>query len=85
MHFATHNPPTNILYKNSKILKFTDGVKLKNFHLVLDDINKKLPTALQNIFIPAKETHNYQTRGSTLYKMSLPKIKKVTYGGYSIN
>ena len=65
-------------------MKFTDSVKIKNFLLVQDDINKKLPTALQNVFKTLKEEHNYRTRGSACHKMKVPAIKKVNYGEYSI-
>ena len=85
INFAPYNSPTNHLYMNSKILKFTDHIKLQNFLLVHDDFNKKVPLALQNSFTPAINTHKYPTRGATNFKMILPKIKKVTYGEYSIS
>ena len=85
INFAHYNASTNLLYKNSKILKFTDQIKLNNFLLVLETINKKVPFALQNSFTPASETHSYLTRGATYCKVSLPKIKKVTYGEKSIS
>ena len=44
-----------------------------------------MPFALQNSFIPASQTHSYHTRGATYQKVSLPKIKKVTYGENSIS
>ena len=85
INFKPYNTPSNHLYKESKILKFTDGIKLKNFLLVVDNVNNNLPFALQNSFTPAKDIHNYRTRATTFYKMSLPKINKVTYGEYSIS
>ena len=44
-----------------------------------------MPFALQNSFILASDTHSYRTRGATHQKVSLPKIKKVTYGENSIS
>ena len=76
INFASYNSSTNHLYKESKILKFTDYIKLQNFLLVHDNINKKVPFALQNSFTPAANVHNHHTRGAIHYKMILPKIKK---------
>ena len=60
-------------------------MKLNNFLLVLETINKKVPFALQNSFTLASDTHSYRSRGATHQKVSLPKIKKVTYGENSIS
>ena len=76
INFAPYNSPTNHLYKESKILKFTDYIKLQNFLLVHDNIHKKVPFALQNSFTLAIDAHKYPTRGATHYKMTLLKIKK---------
>ena len=62
INFAPYNSPTNHLYKTSKILKFTDFIKLQNFLLVHDDINKKIPYALQNTFKAAKDSHGHLTK-----------------------
>ena len=40
---------------------------------------------MQNTFIPAIDAHNYPSSGAICYKMTLPKIKEVTYGEYSIS
>ena len=58
---------------------------MQNLLLVHDDIHKQIPYALQNTFKPSADRQNHQTRGVTNFKMSLPKIKKVTYGEYSIS
>ena len=85
INFAPYNSKTDHLYKRLKILKFTDYVKLQNFLLVHDVINKKTPFALQNSFIPAKNAHSYLTRGAMNHKVVVPKIKKVSYGEFSIS
>ena len=85
INYASSNSKTDNLYKRLKILKFTDYVKLQNFLLVHDVINKKTPFVLQNSFSPAKNTHSYATRGAKNHKVVVPKIKKVTYGEYSIS
>ena len=81
---APFNSPTTNLYKNSKILKFYDHIKLQNFLFVHDDLHKNIPIALQNSFKLLSDNHNYSTRGSNLSQIMLPKIKKVTHGKYSI-
>ena len=85
INFAPFNSKTDHLYKNSKILKFTDYIKLQNFLLVHDVINKNIPFALQNSFTPAINMHSYSTRGAKNHKVIVPKIKKVAYGEYSIS
>ena len=85
INFADVNAPTNILYRNNRILKFKDHVKVQNLLLVHDDMHKQIPYALQNTFNPLSNKQNYQTRGVTNFKMCLPKIKKVTYGEFSIS
>ena len=57
INFASYNAPTNNLYKESKILKFTDGIKLKHFLFVVDNI-KKL----------SFKTHLYQQKKYTIIK-----------------
>ena len=66
-------------------MKFTDFIKLQNCLLIHDDLNKNNPYGLQNSFTLAKDLHSYATRGALNNKVILPKIKKVTYGEYSIN
>ena len=79
------NAQTNQQYKNSGILKFSDQIKLSNFLLVHETINRNIPFALLNSFTPVGNTHHHQTRGVTNQKVILPRIKKVTYGENSIS
>ena len=74
INFAPFNAPTNELYKNNRILKFKDQIRLQNILLVHDDINRKIPYALQNTFKPLSDTQSYQTRGVKKFKMSLNKF-----------
>ena len=84
MNFVARNTQTNILYKNSKILKFTDQIKVKNFLLVHDSINGQLPYSLRDTFTLTKNNHPIQTRHSAYYTMIQPRIHTVNYGEYSI-
>ena len=84
MNFVARNTQTNILYKNSKILKFTDQIKVKNFLLVHDSINGQLPYSLRDTFTLTKNNHTIQTRHSAYYTMIQPRIHTVNYGEFSI-
>ena len=85
LNFASFKSETGPLYKKSKIIRFSDHVKLQNFFLVHDDINKRNPFALQNTFKLAKNMHKYSTRGAVNSKVILPGIRKQTYGKFSIS
>ena len=59
-----HSSP---LYKNSKILKLTDLIKLNNILFVYDQINNNLPNAFENDFQLKRQQHNNFTRGKILH------------------
>ena len=63
INFSTYRASVNPLYKESKILKLSDAVKLQNYLLVLDDVKGQLPTALSNTFNQVKNTHNLTLEG----------------------
>ena len=84
LNFATRDSQTNSLYKNSKILKFTDQIKVKNFLLVHDSINENLPCCLRNLFTLTKNSHSIQTRHSSCNTMIHPRVHTVNYGEFSI-
>ena len=63
INFASYHSPVDPLYKNSKILKISDVIKLQNFVYIHDSINGNLPSSLINIFEPTKQLHRYNTRG----------------------
>ena len=84
INFANYRASTNQLYKESKILKIADYVKLQNFLLVLGDVKGQLPTALSNTFTRVQNAHDYNTRGATQFKMVIPAAKTLVYGIRSI-
>ena len=47
INFANYNDSVDPLYHASKILKFTDNVKVLNFLHVLDSLTNKLPITLK--------------------------------------
>ena len=82
--FANYRASANPLYKESKILKIADHVKLQNFLLVLDDVKGQLPTALSNTFKSVQNVHRYNTRGAAQFKMVIPAARTLVYGVHSI-
>ena len=85
INFAYFNASTKLLYYNSKILKFSDNIKLLNFAYVHNSLKGNLPSVLNNNFIFSKDVHNYNTRGSSLNKIMIHKAKMKVYGLKSLN
>ena len=87
INFAPFRSPTDCLYQSSKILKFSDQVKLQDVLLIHDYLNKRIPIALLEWFQfnPAVSQHDYPSSGARYFKMEVPRINNVTYGEYSIS
>ncbi len=84
INFAKYRDSAKPLYKQSKILRISDYIKLQNFLLVWDDVKGQLPVALTNTFNPVVNHHNYNTRGAAHFKMVTPPVNTVVYGIRSI-
>ena len=69
------------LYKNSKILKLMDLIKLSNTLFVFDQINNNLPNTFENYFQLKRQQHKHFTRGKIL---NVPQINTAHYGFNSI-
>ena len=79
MYFANYQEESTQLYNKSGILKLSDQVKLENFIYVHNSIRNKLPIPLRGTFQLAENVHSRCTRGATLHKMVLPKVRTM-YG-----
>ena len=84
INFAKYHDPTSELYKNSKILKFEDQIKINNYFHVHDSINRQLPPSLQDKFQYLHGLHPHKTKSSDQYCVRLPKTSTITYGINSI-
>ena len=86
LNFAPFRSRSDPLYHDSKILKFSDTVKMKNICLIYDYLNKTIPLVLREWFkfVPSAELHQYPSSGAKLFKLKVPKVRGVTYGEYSI-
>ena len=80
INFAHNYESRNPLYAKSKILKFADNIKLINFLYVYDSFKGNLPTSLNYTFKSVLSVHNYNTRGSALNQIALPKERTQVYG-----
>ena len=91
INFANFYDPILPLYKESKILKLSDNIKLLNFLYVLDDINHNMPPALENTFqldinhnCKFSSSRDYLTRKSVQHNVSVPSVRTTIYGLKSI-
>ena len=79
--FKAHSEP---LFKQLKILKFTDNIVLQNCLLVYDFFNGNLPDSFEGIFSRVGDTHSNHTRNAGKGMLSIPRYKGTTYGLKSI-
>ena len=84
INFAQNRDSTNILYQNSKILKFNDQIRIQNFMLVHDSIKGNLPSAFDDVFKTVQSRHCYNTRNASQHQKNLPKVNTLIYGLNSI-
>ena len=52
--------------------------------LVFDHLNSSLPAIFDDLFIPFKEQHSYNTRGARRYVLNIAKMKTSFYGSRSV-
>ena len=83
INFAHFYASSDIFYKNSKILKFSDNIKLLNLFFIYDNLRSKLPLVLNKILKLTYRSINYNTRNSDK-RLTLPKVKTTIYGLNSI-
>ena len=83
INFAKFKVPVTPLYYKSNILKFSDQIKLQNFIFVHNSLKGNLPSSLKDSFQITADTHSFNTRGASQFKMKLPKARTM-YGINSI-
>ena len=69
------------LYKNSKVFKLEDTIKIDNCMFVFDQLKGNLPESFSNYFLHKSNQHQYNTRGNRLI---VPHVKTTLYGTNSI-
>ena len=83
MSFANFQEESTPLYNKCGILKLSDHIKLENFIYVHNSIRNNLPMPLRGSFQLTENLHDNCTRGATMHKMVLPKVRTI-YGLNSI-
>jgi hypothetical protein len=81
--FSNYGEHTSPIFKELKILKFEDHIKLQNLLFVHDFINKKLPSSFDDFFI-TKNNKNVKTRGDTIGLIKATPYNQIKYGRKSI-
>ena len=85
INFAKYDHPPTPLYYNSRILKLSDHVKVENVVYVHNSLKECLPLPLKNTLDLIPDIQLPNTRGASLFKVSLPKVRTINYGIRSIN
>ena len=85
INFKQKNYPVAELYKNSRILKLSDYIKLLNCMFVRDTLTATQIPAFKNYFKKAKEIHRHNTRHTSKDTVEIPQPTTETYGRYSIH
>ena len=92
IHFKDRKYPTNLLHKESNILKLTDLYKLK-IPKIMHGIrfkNENIPRVFKDYFKTYEDSHKYETRHKSDYKIyksnkkwgdSMPGVEKVSDHG----
>ena len=75
--FRSHSEP---IFKEMKILKISDNIKLQNSLFIHDYLNGKLPSSFNDTFTKVNKLHNYNTRAATSGKIATRSVKTVKYG-----
>ena len=84
INFAPFRSPVTHLYKDNRLLKLNDNIKLQNFLYVLGCLQDTVPNVLSKTFTLAKTKHNYNTRGASCNQVVIPKARTQVFGIKSI-
>ena len=83
--FSPFNSHTNELFRDLKILKVRDVIKLYQLKLVYDFLNNRLPSDLMSLFRRSSDVHQTQVLNSSVNNhLYIPRIRTSTYGNKSI-
>ena len=72
------------LFKECKILKLADNIKLQNFLFAYDNLKNTLPSTLKDSFITVDTVHKHNTRSVTYKQYKVPSVRTQIYGVNSI-
>ena len=78
--FAEFDAPSSPLFKNLKVLKIQDFVKLQNCLFVHDYLNNTLPCCFDNHFQTLAAVHGKSTKASELGCLYVPHSRTTKFG-----
>ena len=84
INFEHPRSSTDTLYRNCKIVKFEDNIKLSNFLFAYDTYTNNLPTSLCNKLLLVKNNHSHCTRSIQHKSFIIPSVRTTVYGSNSI-
>ena len=83
MYFQKRNTYTAPLFRNSKILRFSDKVAVENCLFICKCLNRTLPPIFNNWFTLSLDSHDHYTRWSELGCLKKPYHRTKIYGRFS--
>ena len=72
------------LYKECKILKLADNIKLQNFLFAYDNLKNNLPSSLKDSLSSVDSIHLHETRSVSYKYYIVPTVRTQIYGVNSI-
>ena len=82
--FSHHKAPSEPLFKQLGILKFTDNIFLQNCIFVHDYLKGNLPTSFDSCFTRVSDNHPIRTKRANQGMLQIPRSRGVTFGDKSI-
>ena len=85
MTFSEFNSHTNDIFKELKIIKVRDVIKMHQLRVSFDFLNNSLPSDLMSLFQRSSDIHpNLDLNSSVNELLYIPRVKTTTYGIKSI-
>ena len=84
INFMPFRSDVSRTFDRSKIPKFINLVRTSNLLFVYDCLSFNSPSSLKTFFSFNKNVHDYNTRSSETYKLTLPRFKSMKYGKNAI-
>ena len=78
--FADFNAHSDVLFKDLRILKIHDNVKVQNCLFVHDSLNNKLPNCFKNYFTMLSDLHDTKTKACELGCLFTPHFRTTKFG-----
>ena len=84
INFAPFRSSVTHFYKDNRLLKLNDIIKVQNFLYVLECLQDTVPIVLSRTFTLVKTKHNHNTRGASCNQVVIPKVR-TQFWNYIVN